>query len=60
MKARDVMTPKVVTVTANMKVREIANLMIERRISAVPVIDPSEHVVGVISEGDLIRRPELA
>ena len=59
MKARDVMTPNVVTVTADMRVPEIATLMIERRISAVPVVDPSEHVVGVISEGDLIRRPEL-
>jgi len=59
MKVRDVMTPNVVTVTAEMTVPEIANLMIERRISAVPVMDPSERVVGVISEGDLIRRPEL-
>lgn len=59
MKARDVMTPNVVSVPADLAVPEIAQLMLERRISAVPVVDPSEHVVGVISEGDLIRRPEL-
>jgi CBS domain-containing protein len=59
MKARDVMTPNVVSVTADMGVPEIAKLMLDRRISAVPVVDASEHVVGVISEGDLIRRPEL-
>jgi CBS-domain-containing membrane protein len=59
MKVRDVMTPNVVSVTADMAVPEIATLMLERRISAVPVIDAKAQVVGVISEGDLIRRPEL-
>ncbi|HSH06178.1 MAG TPA: CBS domain-containing protein [Burkholderiales bacterium] len=59
MKVRDVMTPNVVSVRADMTVPEIAKLMLERRISAVPVVDDREHVVGVISEGDLIRRPEL-
>jgi CBS domain-containing protein len=59
MKARDVMTPNVVSIPADMPVPAIAQLMLERRISAVPVVDASEHVVGVISEGDLIRRPEL-
>ena len=59
MKVRDVMTPNVVSVSADMKVPEIAKLMLERRISAVPVIDAKQQVVGVISEGDLIRRPEL-
>jgi CBS-domain-containing membrane protein len=59
MKVRDVMTPNVVSVTADTAVPEIATLMLERRISAVPVIDAKAQVVGVISEGDLIRRPEL-
>lgn len=59
MKVRDVMTPNVVSVAADMAVPEIAKLMLERRISAVPVIDAKAQVVGVISEGDLIRRPEL-
>jgi len=59
MKVRDVMTPNVVSVTADLTVVEVAKLMLDRRISAVPVIDGSEKVVGVISEGDLIRRPEL-
>lgn len=59
MKVRDVMTPNVVSVTADLTVAEVAKLMLDRRISAVPVIDGSEKVVGVISEGDLIRRPEL-
>ncbi|MEJ2175207.1 MAG: CBS domain-containing protein [bacterium] len=59
MKVRDVMTPNVVSVPADLTVPEIAKLMLDRRISAVPVVDASQKVVGVISEGDLIRRPEL-
>jgi CBS domain-containing protein len=59
MKARDVMTPKVVTVPVDAPVPEIAALLLERRISAVAVVDDAGRAVGVVSEGDLIRRPEL-
>lgn len=59
MKARDVMTPHVVTVAPDAKVSEIAALLLERRISAVAVVDGTGGVAGVVSEGDLIRRPEL-
>lgn len=59
MKVRDVMTAPVQTVPPDLTVAAIANLMIERHISAVPVVDASGKVLGVISEGDLIRRPEL-
>lgn len=59
MQARDVMTPNVVSVGLDAPVPEIAALMLERRISAVAVVDPAGRAVGVVSEGDLIRRPEL-
>jgi len=59
MKARDVMTPGVVTITPDTKVPEIAGLLLERRISAVAVVEASGMVVGVVSESDLMRRPEL-
>ena len=59
MKASDVMTPNVVSVTPETSVPEIAALLLERRISAVAVLDPSGSVAGIVSEGDLIRRPEL-
>jgi CBS domain-containing protein len=59
MKARDVMTPNVVTVSVDAPVPEIARLLVERRISAVAVLDGNGAVAGVVSEGDLIRRPEL-
>ena len=57
MHARDVMTTDVVTVAPETTVGEIAALLIERRISAVPVIE-NEAIVGIVSEGDLIRRRE--
>jgi CBS domain-containing protein len=59
MKARDVMTPNVVSVGLDAPVPEIAALMLERRISAVAVVDAAGRAVGVVSEGVLIRRPEL-
>jgi CBS domain-containing protein len=40
-------------------VRQAARLMLERRVSALPVVDEKDRVVGIVSEGDLIRRTEL-
>lgn len=59
MKARDVMTPGVITVSPDTKVPEIAALLLERRISAVAVVGSDGKVAGVVSESDLMRRPEL-
>lgn len=58
MKAMDVMTRNVVTVQPDAQVREIAALMLKHRISAVPVVDADRRVLGIISEGDLMRRVE--
>src|SRR5690606_14782986 len=49
----------VVTVTPDTPVPEIARRMIERGVSALPVVDESGAVVGIVSEGDLMRRAEL-
>ena len=59
MKASDVMVTSVVTVGPAMPVRDVATLMLERHISGVPVVDAQRRVLGIVSEGDLIRRPEL-
>lgn len=59
MKARDVMTSEVVSVRPDAPVREIARLLFEKAISAVPVIDQGGVLAGIISEGDLIGRGEL-
>lgn len=58
MLAKDVMTTEVVTVTFDTSVSEIAQLLLSFRISAVPVIDENNNIVGIVSEGDLMHRPE--
>lgn len=58
MQAKDIMSSPVVTVGPDTSVRDIASLLIERRISAVPVVDDKDRLVGLVSEGDLMRRPE--
>ncbi|KIG07558.1 CBS domain-containing protein [Caballeronia concitans] len=58
MQARDVMTSNVVTVTPDTTVRELAQLLVKHRISATPVVDEKGHVIGMVSEGDLLHRSE--
>ena len=58
MRAKDIMTPDVVTVTRDTDIHDIARLLLQRRISAVPVVDTDDRVLGIVSEGDLMRRPE--
>jgi CBS domain-containing protein len=58
MKAKDIMTTKVATVGPDMPVNAIAALLLERHISAVPVIDDDRRILGIVSEGDLMRRGE--
>ncbi len=59
MRAQDIMTTNVVTVTPQTTVREAAKLMIEQRISGLPVVDRAERLVGMVTDGDLYRRAEL-
>lgn len=59
MRAHDVMVSPVVTVTPSASVRDVAKLLLERRISAVPVVDTQGKLVGIVSEGDLVRRVEI-
>lgn len=58
MKARDVMVSPVITVKPSASVREVAQLLIDRRISGAPVVDDQGRLVGIVSEGDLIHRSE--
>ena len=58
MKARDVMTLHVITVGPDMNVRAVANTLIKNNISAVPVVGIDCKLLGIVSEGDLIRRAE--
>jgi len=58
MRAIDVMTSEVVTVSDNASVAAVAKLLAERSISAVPVVDAANRVIGMVSEGDLLHRTE--
>lgn len=58
MQAADIMTKTVITVQPDTGVREIASLLLKHRISAVPVVGPDRGILGVVSEGDLMRRAE--
>lgn len=56
----DVMTTAVVTVNPSASYREIVDLLIGRRISAVPVVDENLQVTGMVSESDLLHKIEYA
>ena len=56
MKARDVMVSHVITVGPELDVKAVANTLAANGISAVPVIAIDGSIVGIISEGDLMRR----
>jgi len=56
MNAKDIMTVNVVTVGPDEPVTGIARLLIERGISAVPVVDTDGTLKGIVSEGDLVHR----
>ncbi|MCL4766504.1 MAG: CBS domain-containing protein [Hyphomicrobiaceae bacterium] len=59
MKAREIMSPNVITVSPTTAVRDIAALMTEKRISGIPVVSKDGKVVGIVSESDLLHRAEM-
>ena len=56
MKVRDIMTQEVLTVRAETSVNDVAKLLGQRDISGVPVVNDQQHVIGIITELDLIVR----
>src|SRR5271165_5363369 len=59
MKAHDIMSKPVVSVHPDTPLRKIARLLLDKGITAVPVVDDNGAPIGMVSEGDLIR-PERA
>lgn len=59
MKALDVMQRDLITVTPDTALDDAVHLMVTHRISGLPVVDASGEVVGILTEGDLLRRSEL-
>src|SRR5262245_12420730 len=60
MKAQDVMTQYVTSVGPNDAVSRAVRIMLQNEISGLPVIDTFGRLVGMITEGDLLRRAETA
>jgi CBS-domain-containing membrane protein len=60
MKAADVMVSNVITVNVNATIGEVATTLLNNHISAAPVVDEEGGLVGIVSEGDLMRRPEIS
>lgn len=59
MQVKDVMTANVVCIGAEEPVLKAARLMLQNRISGLPVIDKDGELVGIVTEGDFLRRSEL-
>ena len=59
MKAMDVMVRDVITVSPDDDVADAVQLLADYDVSALPVVDDDENVVGVISEADLLHREEI-
>lgn len=59
MRAHQVMTKNVITIRPGASIDEAARLMLEQHISGLPVLDKSGKLVGIVSEGDFLRRSEI-
>ncbi len=59
MHASDIMTTPVITATPDTNVLDVVQLMLDNRISALPIVAADGALVGLVSEGDLIRRSEI-
>lgn len=58
MKARDVMTPNVMTIEPGATVLQAVRIMLQHKISGLPVVNAAGDLVGIVSEGDFLRRAE--
>ena len=58
MRAADVMTPDPVCISPDASITDAIQLMLERKFSGLPVVDARGALVGIVTEGDLVRRTE--
>ncbi|WP_235847082.1 CBS domain-containing protein [Neobacillus niacini] len=55
MKVRDIMITKVFTVKPSNTIKELLDILNSNRIGGVPVVDDKDHLVGMVSDGDVLR-----
>ena len=60
MQVKDIMTTKVLSVEANTSVFEAIRSMLQHKISGLPVVNEDGALVGIVTEGDFLRRAETA
>jgi CBS domain-containing protein len=58
MRAADIMTPDPVCISPDAPITDAIRLMLERKFSGLPVVDARGALVGIVTEGDLVRRTE--
>lgn len=58
MKARDIMTPEVLTIDPDATVLQAVRIMLQHKVSGLPVVDTTGELLGIVSEGDFLRRAE--
>jgi len=54
--ARDVMTRDIITVSPNLKIKDLAMILTRNQISGAPVVDKQGKIVGIVSEADIIAK----
>jgi CBS domain-containing protein len=59
MRAHQIMTKDVITVTPQASIEEAAKIMLQTRISGLPVLNDAGKLVGIVSESDFLRRSEI-
>jgi CBS domain-containing protein len=60
MKASEVMTRNIVSIARDAPVRQAIRLMLDNHVSGLPVVDGAGKMVGILTEGDLLHRSEIA
>jgi CBS domain-containing protein len=59
MRAHQIMTRPVISVTPQTSIVDAANIMLQKHVSGLPVVDATGKLVGIVSEGDFVRRSEI-
>jgi CBS domain-containing protein len=59
MRAKDIMSTELISIRLDATIDQAIEIMLERRISGLPVVDSQHHLVGIVTEGDFLRRKEL-